>query len=139
MARPGWIPTPERLEQVESYAALGLNKQQIADCLGIHYDTLNEKNKAYPEFSEALSRGQSKGIARMTNLLLKHAEAGNSSSVIFYLKARAKWSDNPDLHQLKDDMDELKKLMLQYIAKESDDTTTNCREKNNEEQMGGES
>lgn len=93
MGRPPWEPTQERIDQVESYAALGLNKEQIADCMGICYDTLNEKQKAFPAFAEALKKGKSKGIARAANLLLKHAEMGSVPSVIFYLKAQAKWSD----------------------------------------------
>jgi|SRR6478736_5967279 len=93
MGRPEWIPTPETLEKVEGYAALGLTKEQIASCLGISYQTFNEKTKEYSEFSDAVKRGLDKGIARMANLLIKHAEGGNVPSVIFFLKARAKWSD----------------------------------------------
>ena len=91
--QPPWIPTKEIIEQVESYAALGLTKEQIADCLGISYQTLNEKTKEYADFSEAIKRGQSKGIARMANLLTKSADGGSVPAQIFYLKARAKWSD----------------------------------------------
>lgn len=91
--RPPWIPTPEILEQAESYAALGLTREQIASCLGIGKTTLYDKSIEYPEFAAAIKRGLDKGIARMANLLIKHAEAGNVSSVIFFLKARAKWSD----------------------------------------------
>ena len=93
MARPEWIPTPATIEKVEGYAALGLTKEQIASCLGISYQTLNEKTKYYPEFADAIKAGLDKGIARMANLLIKHAESGSVPSVIFFLKARAKWSD----------------------------------------------
>jgi len=117
IGRPPWIPTQERLEKVEHYASLGLTKQNIADCLGISYETLNEKTKDYVEFSDALKRGLAKGIAKYANLLLEHGQEGNSSSVIFFLKARAKWSDNPDLHKLQDDIDELKKLITQNKTK----------------------
>jgi len=111
--RPPWIPTKKILEEVESYAALGLTKEQIANCLGISYQTLNEKSKEYSEFAEAIKRGLDKGIARMANLLIKHAEAGSVPSVIFFLKARAKWSD-----QNKDeDNDGTKDLMSKLIDK----------------------
>ena len=93
MGRPAWEPTPEILEQAEGYAALGLTREQIANCLGIGKTTLYDKSIEYPELSAAIKRGLDKGIARMANLLLKHAEGGNVSSVIFFLKARAKWSD----------------------------------------------
>lgn len=93
MGRPEWIPTPEILEQAEGYAALGLTREQIASCLGISKTTLYDKAVDYPEFADAIKRGLDKGIARMANLLVKHAEGGNVPSVIFFLKARAKWSD----------------------------------------------
>lgn len=93
VGRPPWVPTPEILEKAESYAALGLTKEQIASCLGIGESTLYDKENNYPEFADAIKRGLDKGIARMANLLIKHAEAGNVPSVIFFLKARAKWSD----------------------------------------------
>ena len=93
MGRTAWEPTPEILEQAESYAALGLNREQIADCLGIGKTTLYDKSKDYPELAEAIKRGLSKGIARAASLLIKHAESGNVASVIFFLKAKGKWSD----------------------------------------------
>lgn len=93
MGRPAWIPTPEIMEQVESYASRGLTKEQVADCLGISYQTLNEKTKEYSEFAEALKKGRSKGIAHVANMLIKNAELGNASAQIFFLKAVAKWSD----------------------------------------------
>lgn len=122
MGRPAWEPTPHRLEQVESYAALGLTKEQIADCLGICYDTLNEKQKAYPEFSEALKRGLSKGIARAAQLLIKHAESGSVPSVIFFLKARAKWSDQ-NLEEvektIKNELDAVREMVQRCMKEQS--------------------
>jgi transposase len=93
VGKPPWIPTPDILEKTEGYAALGLTKAQIANCLGIGESTLYDKQKEYPEFEQAIKRGLDKGIARMASLLIKHAESGSVPSVIFFLKARAKWSD----------------------------------------------
>lgn len=109
MARPEWIPTPERIEQVESYASLGLTKLQIADCLGISYDTLNEKCKEYSEFSEALKRGESKGIAMVANELVKNAKVGNVTAQIFFLKCRAGWKE------AKEDLSSDRKSLLEAI------------------------
>ncbi len=93
MGRPAWIPTPEIMEQVESYASAGLTKQQIADCLGISYETLNEKTKEYTEFSESIKRGQAKGIAMVANELVKNVKIGNVTAQIFFLKCRAGWKE----------------------------------------------
>src|SRR5689334_20162178 len=105
MGRPEWIPTPERLEKVKHYASIGLTKQQIADALGIHYDTLNEKSKHYPEFSEAIKLGQAKGIAHVADKLTDNVNLGNVTAQIFFLKARANWSDNSALQELNKKLD----------------------------------
>jgi hypothetical protein len=121
MGRPPWIPTKEILEQVETYASRGLTKQQIADCLGIHYDTLNEKSKAYPDFSEAIKIGQAKGIAHVANLLITSAEQMNVSAQIFYLKSRAKWSDQ-NLEEVKDaiknELDNVREMVQQCMKEQ---------------------
>jgi len=96
MARPKFEITQEVIDKAESLAAAGLTKEEIAGCLGIHYDTLNEKTKMYPEFSEAISRGKCKGIGMMANNLVKLAKAGNAAANIFWLKARAKWKEGDE-------------------------------------------
>lgn len=110
--RPEWIPTEESIEQVESYAALGLTKEQIAHCLGISYQTLNEKTKEYSDFSDAIKRGSSKGIAMVANELTKNVKLGNVTAQIFYLKARANWSDKGDEKPLGENVvqDEIKSI-----------------------------
>lgn len=93
--RPPFEITPDIIEQVESYAARGLSKRQIALCLGISYQTLNEKSKAYSDFSYALKRGRSKGVAHVANQLIKNAENGNVTAQIYYLKCQGgkRWRD----------------------------------------------
>lgn len=119
VGKPPWIPTADILEKAESYAALGLTKEQIANCLGISKTTLYDKSIEYPEFADAIKRGLDKGIARMANLLLKHAEGGNVSSVIFFLKARAKWSDQ-NIDEVKDaiknELDEVRKMVRECMT-----------------------
>jgi DNA-binding XRE family transcriptional regulator len=122
MGRPAWVPTAEAIEKVEGYAALGLTKEQIANCLGISYQTLNEKSKEYPEFAEAIKTGLDKGIARMANLLIKHAEAGSVPSVIFFLKARAKWSDqNLDEVEktIKNELDAVREMVQRCMREQT--------------------
>jgi hypothetical protein len=104
MAKPGrpkFAITNEVIAKTESLAAAGLTKQEISDCLGISYQTLNEKTKEYSDFSEAITKGKAKGIAMMANNLVKLAQGGNAAANIFFLKARAKWregdEDNSDI------------------------------------------
>jgi hypothetical protein len=122
MGRTAWVPTPEVLEQAESYAALGLSREQIASCLGIGKTTLYDKSIEYPEFAAAIKTGLDKGIARMANLLIKHAEAGSVPSVIFFLKARAKWSDQ-NLEEVKDaiktELDEVRQMVRECMQEKN--------------------
>lgn len=94
VGKPPWIPSQEDIKKAEEYATLGLTKLQIANCLGISYQTLNEKTKEYEDFADAVKRGQDKGIAMVAAKLVNNVNLGNVSAQIFYLKARAKWSDN---------------------------------------------
>ena len=96
MGRPKALEvTPETLKQVEKLAAQGLTKEQIARTLGVCYDTLNERQKEYPEFADAIKNGQSKGLAKITNKLFQKASEGDNTAMIFYLKNRDpnNWED----------------------------------------------
>lgn len=96
MGRPkGLEVTPETLKQVEKLAAQGLTKEQIARTMGVCYNTLNERQKEYPEFLEAIKSGQSKGLAKITNKLFQKASEGDNTAMIFYLKNRDpnNWED----------------------------------------------
>jgi DNA-binding XRE family transcriptional regulator len=94
--KPGpktWMPTPQSFIDMEAYAARGLTMEQIAGCLGISYQTLNERSKEIPEISESIKRGQSVGIAEISNALYEGAKAGNTTAQIFFMKCRAHWKE----------------------------------------------
>ena len=90
MGRP---EIPIDLQQVENLAARGLNESQVAHALGIHPDTLIQRKKKYTEFSDALKRGQAKGIAKIANALFEQGMNGQTAAAIFYMKNRAGWTD----------------------------------------------
>jgi len=96
MARPKFEITQEVIDKAEMLASQGMYKDQIADCLGICYDTLNEKSKMYPEFSSALKRGKAAGIALVTQALLNNIQIGNVTAQIYYLKCQAGWREKDD-------------------------------------------
>jgi hypothetical protein len=112
MGRPAWIPDQDAIEKVESLAARGMTKEQIADCLGIHYDTLNEKCKTYAEFSDAIKRGTAKGIANVTAALMRNVSKDNVTAQIFYLKCKGDWKEAKDGLDTED-----KSLMQKLIDK----------------------
>lgn len=95
--RPKWIPTQKTFKLVEMYASQGLTKEQIADCLGISYQTLNEKSKEYSEFSDAFKKGHAIGIQSVSNKLFEKALNGDLTAAIFYLKCRAGWSEKTSI------------------------------------------
>jgi hypothetical protein len=94
--RPAFKITQEIIDKAESLSAAGLTKEEIAHCLNISYQTLNEKSKINADFSEAITRGRSKGIGMMANNLVKLAKGGNAAANIFWLKARAKWKERDE-------------------------------------------
>ena len=91
---PGGRPEKEiDLVQVESLAGRGLNEGQVADALGICRDTLIRRKKKYSEFSDALKKGQAKGVAKVANALFEQGMNGQTAAAIFYMKNRAGWTD----------------------------------------------
>ena len=93
MARPSIKIDNDLCLKAESLAAQGLTSDQIASVLGMGESTLYEKQKQYPEFSESIKKGRSKGIATITNTLFNKAKSGDNTAMIFYLKNRAGWKD----------------------------------------------
>lgn len=86
--RKPWIPTPEILKQVESYAGRFLQEQQIAALLNISEDTWYVKKKDYPELSEALRSGRAKATAHIGNKLFETGiTKGNVPTLLFLAKS----------------------------------------------------
>jgi DNA-binding XRE family transcriptional regulator len=75
------------LVQVEAHAARGMTQEQIAAALGISDFTLYARKRESSEFSEAIKRGQAKGIGIITNELFESARSrrpGNVTAQIFF-------------------------------------------------------
>jgi DNA-binding XRE family transcriptional regulator len=109
MGKPLWIPTPDILKEAENYASLGLTREQIAHNLGIGESTFYDKKKNYPEFEDAIKRGEALGITHVSNALFKNATVHNNvTAQIFYLKCRAKWDDGT-LDDKENNRDKFKK------------------------------
>lgn len=81
------------LKKVESLASRGLTYEQIAISLGFDVRTLYNKRKKNAEISEAIKRGRQKGISLVANKLFEQAASGNTTAMIFFLKAQGGWKE----------------------------------------------
>lgn len=80
-------PTSENHAEVESLSAFGITEAEIARYIGIDPKTLRK------HYRESLQKGVTKAnIVAAKNLFAKVRE-GNLSACIFWLKARAGWSE----------------------------------------------
>ena len=84
-------PTPERRNQVEVLAGFGLPQTQIAVLLGCDPKTLRK------HFEHELSVGDAKATAKIAQTLFNKAVAGDTASLIFWLKARAGWREKHEV------------------------------------------
>ena len=100
MARPEIKITDEMCVKAESLAARGLTIEQIASVLVMGTRTLYEKQANYPQLSQAIKDGRSKGVAKITNALFEKASNGDNTAMIFYLKNRDpdNWRDRYENH-----------------------------------------
>ena len=81
------------LAKVEELAGLGLTREQIALSLGVSYSTLNRRAKESEEIETAMRRGRALANIKVAGELMKAIEKGNVTAIIFYLKARAGWTE----------------------------------------------
>lgn len=114
-AKPKLFPKPETITEM---ASIGLNKAQIADCLGMSFRTFKNKLDADPDYAMAYRIGKGKGIARVANSLFENAVMSNNfSAQAFYLRCRAKWSDQVEIkhtheHNLRENAENLRDEVL---------------------------
>lgn len=95
---------------IQSKAERGLTLEQIADSLGVTRQTLWDNRQKYPDLDNALKKGRGKGIEQVANALFEKAVMGDVPSAIFYLKARAGWSDRISEKELTDSQAQTSKL-----------------------------
>jgi hypothetical protein len=84
--------------EVERLAGEGLAGYQIAQALGVSYDTLARRRDADAEIADALKRGQEAAIGKVENALFESALKGNLGAQVFFLKNRAsdRWRDKTE-------------------------------------------
>ena len=82
------------LAEVERLGGLGLSEKQISEALGIGYRTLNRLKSDDEKFQEALAKGKSKAIAKVSNWLYELCAEKNLGAIIWYEKTRSGFSDH---------------------------------------------
>ena len=85
-------------KEAELLASHGLTIKQIALSLGIGESTVYEKKARFPEFSEAITRGQAAGIQAVSNALFEKAMSGDFPSIRYFLNNRDpdNWGDRKE-------------------------------------------
>jgi len=98
VGRPKFEITDEVLLNVENLMTKGLTKEQAAGMLGVSVSTFMLHQSENSEFSEAIKRGQSRGIDAVTNALFEKATIDrDNTAMIFFLKNRAGWVDKQEV------------------------------------------
>lgn len=106
------------LQQVEKLAASGLTQQQIADSLGISVTTIESRLRESEEFKDAIKKGKAKGVAVIANQLFEKAKSGDTTSMIFFLKAQAGWKEAKTIDHQSSDGSMSKPTKVELIAPE---------------------
>lgn len=105
------------LKEVERLAELGLMDKHIMDNIGISKDCFYNYIKKKDDFYDAIKRGRSKGVEKVSRDLLA---CPDSASKMFFLKVHGKWveQDKQEMLDLKRQDLELKALIASKLSPE---------------------
>ena len=100
MARPQFQPTDEDRALVEQLAAFGIPVESmtlfVKDKAG---KSISEKTLR-KHFAKELDQGEMKANFKVAQTLFKKAISGDTTSMIFWLKTRARWKESPQRVEL---------------------------------------
>ena len=100
MARPQFQPTDEDRALVEQLAAFGIPVESmtlfVKDKAG---KSISEKTLR-KHFAKELDLGEMKANVKVAQTLFKKAISGDTTSMIFWLKTRARWKESPQQVEL---------------------------------------
>lgn len=89
--RPPHVPTEATRQTVALHATVGTRQEVIAEILGISVDTLQNY------YRSELDTSREKANAAVGGALYKKAMSGDTASMIFWLKTRARWRETVDI------------------------------------------
>ena len=84
-----WEPSEAELAKIHLYAGLGSTQAQIATMIGKSVDLLQMNKTAHA----AWKKGQADTLAKVAGKLVQKALAGDTASIIFYLKTQGGWRE----------------------------------------------
>lgn len=80
-------PTEETRKLAKTLSGLGVPQDDIATIVGVSKPTLHK------HYREDLDKGMAEANAKVAESLFRQATSGNTSAAIFWMKARANWSE----------------------------------------------
>ena len=84
-------PTDATRQTVSLHATVGTRQEVIAEILGISVDSLQR------HYRSELDTSREKANASVGGALFKKAMSGDTASMIFWLKTRARWRETVDI------------------------------------------
>ena len=84
--------TAAQKAEVETLAAV-LSAQQVADYFGVGRTTFYAMMRRDPEIAARYKKGKARAIGAIAQGLIAKARAGDTTSMIFYLKTQAGWRE----------------------------------------------
>ena len=85
--RPAHKPTDQQRRQVEAMAGYGIPHNDIGRVMRLDPKTLRKY------YADELANGSTKATSKVAESLYRQAVEGNVSAAIFWMKARAGWSE----------------------------------------------
>jgi hypothetical protein len=101
--RPLTTLNDEQIKEVAELAESGLNCEQIADYLKLSERTFRNLKERDSAVFTAYKKGKAAGVKKATNLLWSKMMDGDTTSIIFYLKTQARWSEKNNLNVTSED------------------------------------
>jgi len=116
--RPPHQPTDATRQTVSLHATVGTRQEVIAEILGISVDSLQR------HYRSELDTSREKANASVGGALFKKAMAGDTASMIFWLKTRARWRETLDISNEDGSLkpEATQAAVLAALAKIHDDT-----------------
>lgn len=99
MAMQPFTLTDEQKAEVETLAAV-LTAEQVADYFGIGRRTFYSMMQRDEEIAARYKRGKAKAIGVIAQGLINKARAGDTTSMIFFLKTQAGWRETSQVEHM---------------------------------------
>lgn len=100
MARPQFQPTDEDRALVEQLAAFGIPVESMTLFVKTKEGKPISERTLRKHFVKELDQGELKANVKVAQTLFKKAINGDTTSMIFWLKTRARWKESPQRVEL---------------------------------------